>query len=566
MMLQVLLCVLFAAPNVLKTNSATKLPVLCGKNNPQTASHTFKENLTVPVSSSDSLLKSYNITLANCSGTYTNNETMIYLFLKTNKLVLEFKQRHHKLFTILIISGDISLNPGPKYPCGKCSNAVASNHRALLCEACYYWTHIQCANISPKKYIELGKSDDPWICNNCLSCPFSDSFFDIEEVNTDVSSISVDENVSVFEEIQQLRKSYPNKFMLSHLNINSLKSKFDEIRELFCNKIVDLMFLSETKLDPSYRNSLFETPGYKLERKDRNSNGGGIAAFIRTEIPARRRADLENKTLENMIFEVILNKSKWCIICIYRPPNMKDSVFSKEFSKTLDHCITLYDNYMLIGDMNYDLLNERKGKTLLDLIDIFDLKNLIKEPTCHMKNCTGSLIDVILTNSKNLCMKTLNVANGISDCHNMISTIINNTTPTNEKQKIKYRSFKSVNIESLNADLAKIQPTIPSSVPKEIYSNEKLVDQVYEKYETDICNVFDQHVPIKEMYVKNNKLPYMNRELRKAIYDKKMLYTKYLKNKNSKNWEKYRIKRNLVNKMKKKDVLEAVSKKIFGKL
>ena len=60
---------------------------------------------------------------------------------------------------------------------------------------------------------------------------------------------------------------------------------------------------------------------------------------------------------------------------------------------------------------------------------------------------------------------------------------------------------------------------------------------VYENFETDIRDVFDKHIPIKERYVKNDQLPYMNRTLRKAIYNKKMVYHKYLKNKNSKSWE-----------------------------
>ena len=66
----------------------------------------------------------------------------------------------------------------------------------------------------------------------------------------------------------------------------------------------------------------------------------------------------------------------------------------------------------------------------------------------------------------------------------------------------------------------------------------------------------------------------MKRNLRKAIYNKKMSYHKYTKNKNSRIWEKYRQSRNLVNKIKKKnnllkstfkiDVLVAVNLQIFG--
>ena len=72
----------------------------------------------------------------------------------------------------------------------------------------------------------------------------------------------------------------------------------------------------------------------------------------------------------------------------------------------------------------------------------------------------------------------------------------------------------------------------------------------YENFETDIRDVFDKRIPIKERYVKNDQLPYMNRTLRKAIYNKKIVYHKYLKNKNAKSWENYRHSRNLVNKLK----------------
>jgi hypothetical protein len=54
----------------------------------------------------------------------------------------------------------------------------------------------------------------------------------------------------------------------------------------------------------SWKNIIFELSGYKLERIDRNIHGGGLATFIRTDIPARRRHDLECQNLENIIYEV----------------------------------------------------------------------------------------------------------------------------------------------------------------------------------------------------------------------------------------------------------------------
>ena len=494
----------------------------------------------------------YNIRLA--PDLEINRFVMLFYHVKHSRtkplsIPISIGRQHYKL-VILIISGDVSLNPGPvKIPCGGCCKAVAKTHRAVLCEACNYWWHIKCESISPSEYNVLGLSEDPWTCNQCNTYHFSDSFFE-DEINLPTSSEtgetsieSIENEISVFEDLIKVRQDHMNKCIISHLNINSLKTKFIEIKELLVDKIVDFLIIAETKLDPSYRNSLFEVPGYKLERRDRDSHGGGIAAFIRSDIPARRRPDLESKTLENITYEVILNKTKWCIICIYRPPNMNDQTFSDDTTTILDKCITHYDNYMVIGDINYDLLCPNKGKVLFDIIELFDLSNLVKEPTCYMKNCTPSLLDVILTNRKSLCMRTLNFSTGISDCHNMISTVINNTIPIQEKQKISYRSFKKLDIDALNEDIANIDLPL---------HKEQNMNDCYQTFENEVSNIFNKHVPLKTMYRKQNQVPYMNRDLRKAIYEKKMYYSKFVKNKNPKTWEQYRVRRNYVNKLKRK--------------
>lgn len=171
-----------------------------------------------------------------------------------------------------------------------------------------------------------------------------------------------------------------------------MRHKFSDI---YGQKLVDLLFVSETKLDSSFRNDLFLAPGYKLERCDRNSRGGGIAAFIRAEIHAHR---LESKNLENITYEVILNNSKWAVSCVYRPPKMSASDFFQNLTLMTDHILTKFDHFMIIGDLHYDLQCDR-SRQLIDFAEIFDLHCLVKDPTCFKKNCTPSLLDVILTNS-----------------------------------------------------------------------------------------------------------------------------------------------------------------------
>ena len=81
------------------------------------------------------------------------------------------------------------------------------------------------------------------------------------------------------------------------------------------------------------------------------------------------------------------------------------------------------------------MLYETKGKPLADIMELFDLSNSVQNPTCFIKDYKSSLLDVILTTSKSLCMKTVYFGTGISDWHN----VINNQIPKNEKYKIQYR-------------------------------------------------------------------------------------------------------------------------------
>ena len=130
---------------------------------------------------------------------------------------------------------------------------------------------------------------------------------------------------------------------------------------------------------------------------------------MRTDIPAKRRFDIECKTLENivLIYEVTLDKVKWLIFALYRPPSMPNNLFTKNMSTLLDKDIKYYQNLIVIGDLildkdikyyqnlivigdlNYDMLCTEKSQTLDELCDLLDLTNIIKGPTCNVSRKTA---------------------------------------------------------------------------------------------------------------------------------------------------------------------------------
>ena len=71
-----------------------------------------------------------------------------------------------------------------------------------------------------------------------------------------------------------------NKIIIARLNINSPRNKFENLQEQI-NGNVDILLISETKLDNSFPNGQFLIKGYSAPyRLDRGAKGEGIILFI----------------------------------------------------------------------------------------------------------------------------------------------------------------------------------------------------------------------------------------------------------------------------------------------
>ena len=79
---------------------------------------------------------------------------------------------------------------------------------------------------------------------------------------------------------------------------------YDELLLYMQNKHFDIITLNETRLDSSVLNGEIEIPGYDIVRRDRNRSGGGVAMYIRSNIPYTIRKDLFPDNLELICVEI----------------------------------------------------------------------------------------------------------------------------------------------------------------------------------------------------------------------------------------------------------------------
>ena len=99
------------------------------------------------------------------------------------------------------------------------------------------------------------------------------------------STLTHELNLDPSTNIENIRSKTPNRLIIAQLNINSLRYKFDSLLEILRSN-VDILLISETKIDSSFPTAQFKIEGYTTYRLDRNSNGGGILLDVREDIPS----------------------------------------------------------------------------------------------------------------------------------------------------------------------------------------------------------------------------------------------------------------------------------------
>ena len=222
-------------------------------------------------------------------------------------------------------------------------------------------------------------------------------------------------------DLSKFTKSNAKNMIFSHLNVNSMSHKFMEIHELLVKGHSDILFLSETKLDMSFPNAQFHIDKFVIHRLDRNIHGGGLICYVKETIPHKNRPDIANNQngIESIVIQVKMQHKNIFFLHVYRPPNVNVIHLNSALEIMLSKCFSESDSVVVIGDLNVNfILNPNQ---LSNICDSYDLKQIIKNPTCFKSVSNPTLLDVILTNIPRSIKQSINISVGISDFHNYIS-------------------------------------------------------------------------------------------------------------------------------------------------
>ena len=138
---------------------------------------------------------------------------------------------------------------------------------------------------------------------------------------------------------------------------------------------------------------------YEIFTKSCNREGGGVALYCRDNLTVINRTDLVPVELEAVCLEVIKPKFKpILVVSVYTPPNTSIELFEK-IEILFKNVENDRKEVIIVGDLNCDLIDlisvSNYTKRLNDLLNVFQMTQLIKEPT-RITNTSATLIDVAI--------------------------------------------------------------------------------------------------------------------------------------------------------------------------
>ena len=134
-------------------------------------------------------------------------------------------------------------------------------------------------------------------------------------------------------------------------------------------------------------------------------------------------------------------------------------------------------------------------------MELYDLRNLVKENTCFKSIENPSCVDLFLTN----CIRSFQNTKAI--------TVLKMTFKKAKPSEILYRSYKNYNEDMFREDL-----------------NQRLAcSKNHTEFQDGFLDVLNTHLSLKKKLVRANEVPYMARALRKAIANRSRLENQYYK-------------------------------------
>ena len=301
------------------------------------------------------------------------------------------------------------------------------------------------------------------------------------------------------------------------INARSLLPKIDELSLLLSIHPIEFIAVTETWLNDTVPEQLIYINNYNIFRNDRSySRGGGVCASISTNIPAKRRMDLENPSHECLWLWLRphrLPRYLTGLICcvLYNPPDTPVNEQKELTAYLIDQidrvrCTHPDCGVVLLGDFN--------NLDISDLLCHHNLTQIVDTPTRE-----GNILDLIVTNLEALYSKPVIIAPLGSSDHNIVkwSAKTNVLRTDNKTIKKNIRSFPT----SARAAFGRW------CCSREWFSDAESNDSataLASSFTNELGSAVDRLFPSKVIRIHNSDKSWMTPALKQLIYQRQKAF------------------------------------------
>ena len=190
-----------------------------------------------------------------------------------------------------------------------------------------------------------------------------------------------------------------------------------------------------------------------------------------------------------------------------------------------------------MGDFNTEPTESAMG----EFMNIYNLENVIKRPTCYKNPDKRSYIDLMITNKIRSFHSSHIIETGISDFHKMTVSVMKIYVKKQKSNIIYYRDYKNFSNDQFRTD----------------FLNELTKDHIpvsrLDVFTGTALQILDKHAPMKQKSIRANESPFMTKNLKKEMMNRSRLINKYLRNSSEENKLAYNKQRNICTSLLRKE-------------
>ena len=321
-----------------------------------------------------------------------------------------------------------------------------------------------------------------------------------------------------------------------HININSIRNKFDEVSNFLNFHPFTAFVCTESKLDSLRDNSdTFEIENYCLVRHDRIREGGGTLFYFANDI-IHTKLDLNfTPPTDCEIFAYTLKAEfikPLIFVSIYNSPSVKKS----DFLSAMENLLLFLKPYdlelIIVGDLNINLLSQDNvSHHLFCLCKEFGLWQLINSPT-RFSSHSVSLLDHVYVSNKSLYTNIGTLPLGGSD-HLLTYCTRKKSKSKVPNRVISGRSFKNCDLDVISSDLKTLKWDFLEN--SKLSSNER-----FDFFSASITSVLDKHSKNFRLKIRGKSLPWMSSEILGLCKRRDKALLKFKKSGLSEHWLAYK--------------------------